>query len=148
MSDPAAVLRPALKDWYRTDAGVIAAFGVKAVKVFSQLPPINEKPPYVLIPGLLIEDDSADCLDAVQVPLDIDVWSLTSPPGFAEAELIAAAVRASTARLADTNSPAFTIAGFRVVAVQAGRTQYLTDPSDGKTVHAVVGATLSIDPVD
>ena len=44
-------------------------------------------------------------------------------------------------------SAAFDSGNIRVVAVQASSTQYLTDPSDGKTVHAVIGATLSVDPV-
>lgn len=149
MSDPTLELAPALLTWLRADAGVIAAFGANAVRVFDAFPPANQAKPYLLIAGLDVEDDGAECLDAVQVPLQIDVWSLTNPPGFTEARRLARAVQASVRRLEDTgDSPAFTIAGFRVVAVQLGATRYLTDPSDGKTVHAVVGATLSVDPVD
>jgi len=148
VSDPASVLRPGLADWLRDDTEVIAAFGGNTVKVFAKVPPINAAIPYVWIAGFDVEDDSAECLDATQVALQIDVWSLTTPPGFAEAESIAAAVRASMVRMADDgDSPLFSISGFRVVAVQIDRTQYLTDPSDGKTVHAVIAATLSVDPV-
>lgn len=149
MSDPASVLRPALRDWLATDTAVIGAFGSKTVKVFERLPPVNAGSPYIFLAGFLVDDDAAECLDAVQVELQVDVWSLTTPPGFAEAEAIAKAVAASLLRLeADVgNSPQFSIAGHRVVAVQLGSTQYLTDPSDGKTVHAVIRATLSVDPV-
>lgn len=148
MSDPAGVLRPALADWLRADTGIIAAFGANAVRVYEQLPPTNAHKPYIFLAGFDIEDDTAECLDAVQVVLQLDVWSLTTPPGFAEAEAIAAAVKAALLLMdADAgHSPEFTIAGFRVVAVQANATRYLTDPSDGKTVHAVIGATLSVDP--
>jgi len=148
MSDPASVLRPALATWLRGDTEVRAAFGANTVKVFAKIPLVNEPMPYVWLAGFDVEDDSAECLDATQVVLQIDVWSLTSPPGFAEAEAIAAAVGAALKRIEEDvgNSPEFSISGFRVVAVQFDRTAYLTDPSDGKTVHAIISATLSVDP--
>jgi hypothetical protein len=148
MSDPASVLRPGLADWLRDDTEVIAAFGSNTVKVFAKIPPVNSPMPYIWIAGLEVEDDTAECLEATQVILQVDVWSLTSPPGFAEAEAIAKAVKSALTRMEEDvgNSPEFTIAGFRVVACQHDRTSYLTDPSDGKTVHAIVRATLSVDP--
>lgn len=149
MSDPASILRPALADWLRDDTEIVSAFNGNAVKVFARIPPVNAGYPYIWLAGLDIEDDTAECLDATQAILQIDVWSLTSPPSFTEAETIAAAVKASLTRMEEDvgNSPEFSISGFRVVAVQHDRTQYLTDPSDGKTVHAMVRATLSVDPV-
>lgn len=149
MSDPASVLRTALATWLRTDTGIITAFGANMVKVFAKLPPINAGYPYIYIAGFEVDDDSVECLQATQVILQIDVWSLTTPPAYTEAETIAAAIKSALLRMeADVgNSPAFTISGFRVVAVQFDRTSYLTDPSDGKTVHAVINATLSVDPV-
>lgn len=119
------------------------------MQVFSKLPPVNSIAPYIFLGGFFVDDDSAECLSATQVNLSIDVWSLTSPPGFTEAETIAKAVKAALQRMEEDvgNSPEFSISGFRVVAVQAQGTDYLTDPSDGKTVHAVIRATLSVDPV-
>lgn len=147
MSDPASQLRPALATWLRNDTEVRAAFGASTVQVFAKLPPVNAQSPYIFIAGLFVLDDLAECIDAAEVDVQIDVWSLTVPPGFAEAETIAAAVKASLARLEDNgNSPAFTLASFRVVSSQAISTTYLTDPSDGKTVHAVIAARLSVDP--
>lgn len=148
LSDPASVLRPALATWLKTDTEVVAAFGSKTVKVFSKVPPVNESMPYIWIAGFEVEDDSAECLDATQVVLQVDVWSLTSPPGFTEAEAIAKAAKASLTRMESAvgNSPELSLSGFRVVAVQHDRTSYLTDSSDGKTIHAILRATLSVDP--
>lgn len=150
MSDPASVLRPALATWLRADTEVLAAIGSgAATRIYSKLPPVNAAPPYVFIAGLSVLDDIAECLDATEVNLQVDVWSLTNPPAFTEAETIAKAVKASLVRMEDNagNSPGFSISGFRVVSVQPQSTDYLTDPSDGKTVHAVIRATLAIDPV-
>lgn len=144
MSDPTDVLGPALKAWLETDTEVIAAFAGKPVKVFNEIPPANEPMPYVLLAGLDVSDDLADCLDAAEVNASIDVWSRTLAP----ARAIAKAVKASIARTEDTgDSPAFSPSGQRVVVAQPLGTIYLTDPSDGRTVHAVITATLSVDPV-
>lgn len=149
MSDPSSVLGPALKAWLETDTEVIAAFGSKPVKVFDVLPPPNEGSPYIFLAGGFVIDALADCYDAAEVDLQVDVWSLTSPPGFNVARRIAAAVKASLKRTEDTgDSPAFTLSGHRVVSAEPLSTNYLTDPSDGKTVHAVIAVRLSIDPID
>lgn len=148
MSDPTDVLNPALKAWIETDAEVIAAFGGKPVKVFDLLPPPNEATPYVFLASAFVLDDEAECYDAAEVDFQVDVWSLTSPPGFAAARRIAKAVKAAIRRTEDTgDSPAFTISGHRVVATEVVSTNYLTDPSDGKTVHAVIATRLSVDPI-
>jgi hypothetical protein len=148
MSDPASQLRTAIEAWLRDDTDVIAAFGAKPVKVFKTLPPVNATAPYIFLAGFFVQDEQADCYDAAIVDVQVDVWSLTSPPGFAEAEAIAEAVKASLNRTDDGDSPAFILADHRVVAVEPVSTQYLTDPSDGKTVHAVIAARLSVDPID
>jgi hypothetical protein len=147
MSDPALELRPALKDWIKADTEVVAAFGAREVKVFAVLPTANTAMPYVVIAGMFVEDQQADCYNAAIVNLQLDVWSLTTPAGFTEAERIAGAVKASLTRAAnDGNSPALMLASHRVKFVENSSTQYLTDPSDGKTVHAVIQSRLTIDP--
>jgi len=146
VSDPAGLIRPALEVWLRADTEVIAAFGAKPVKIYSTLPPPNTSKPYVVLAGIDPDDDLAQCMDNAIVNLEIGVWSLMSPPGFAEAETIAPAVKAAIARMEDTgDSPAFTIAGHRIVSAENLSTQYLTDPSDGKTVHGVILARLTVD---
>lgn len=145
MSDPTDVLGPGLVTWIKGDTEVIAAFAGKAVKVFDEIPPTNEPYPYVFLAGMDPEDDAADCYDAAIVDLQADVWSRTKT----EARRIAKAVKAAIKRCEDTgDSPAFTISGHRLVAVAPISTRYLTDPSDGKTVHAVIAARLSVDPID
>lgn len=143
MSDPTLVLGPGLKAWIETDTEVIAAFGGRPVKVFDATPEANEAMPYVYIARLDPDDVTADCYDAAEIDAQVDVWSRTRPV----ARAIAEAVKASLVRCEDTgDSPAFTLAGHRVVGVLPISTQYLTDPSDGKTVHAVIGVVLSVDP--
>jgi hypothetical protein len=144
MSDPTDVLMPELRLWLKADTEVIAAFQDKPLKVFDDTPIANEPYPYVYLSGVTVEDARGDCYDAAEPDLQIDVWSRSRP----EARRIAKAVKASLLRCADTgDSPAFTISGHRVVAVEPISTQYLTDPSDGKTVHAVIAARLSVDPL-
>lgn len=148
MSDPCGELREALEPWLRGWAGIVAAFGSKRVKVYKTLPPPDATAPYLFIAGLTVLDDSAECMDNAEVEVQLDVWSLTDPPGFTEAEALAAAARDALVATEDTgDSPAFTLTNFRVVSAQHASTTYLTDPSDGKTVHAVILARLYVDRV-
>jgi hypothetical protein len=147
MSEPSAELRPALRSWLKADTEVVAAFSGKEVKVFAKLPRTSVAPPYVAIAGFQNEDEAADCYSASIVNLQIDVWSKTTPADFTEAETIAAAVKASVKRTEDTgDSPAFTLTGHRVVTVELISTDYLPEPYDAETVHAVIRARLSVDP--
>ncbi len=149
MSEPSVELRAALEPWFRADAGVVASFGSNPVKVYSSLPPVSAVAPYIFIAGFFVEDEAADCYAGTIVNLQVDVWSLMQPkPGFSEAETIVAAVKAALTATEDTGAtPTFTLASYRVVAVELVSTNYLTDPSDGKTVHAVIAARLSVDPI-
>ncbi len=148
MSDPAGEIRAALEPWLRGWTSIRQAFGSKTVKVYKTLPPPDATAPYLFIAGMTTLDDSAECLDSAEVEVQVDVWSLTSPPGFTEAEAIAAAARdAIVATEVTGDSPAFTLTNFRVVAAQHVSTTYLTDPSDGKTVHAVILTRLYVDRV-
>jgi hypothetical protein len=148
MSDPALELGPALAAWLRADTEVVAAFGSNTVRILDKLPQPNTDMPYVTIDGLDVDDDSAECLDASQVVLNIGVWSLPNDGDKAEARRMAKAIKTAILRMQEDvgNSPEFSISGFRVVAAQYDRTAYLVDPSDNKTIHAVINATLSVDP--
>jgi hypothetical protein len=147
MADPSPVLRPALRSYLKNETGIATAFGSATVKVFDKLPPPNTGMPYLFMAGFFVLDELADCIDAAEVDVQIDVWSLTDPPGFIQAETIAKAVKAALYAL-DGDSPRMPLAGWRAVSVETVSTQYLTDPSDGKTVHAVILTRLSLDQVD
>lgn len=147
MADPSAVLRAALRSYLKNESGIGSAFGSSTVKVFAKLPPANEPMPYLFIQPFFVADDLAECMDNAEVDVSIDVWSLTDPPGLTQAETIAAAVKAALHSL-DGDSPRMPLAGWRCVAALTVNTQYLTDPSDGKTVHAVILTRLSLDQVD
>lgn len=143
MSDPTLELGPGLKAWLEASTEVIAAFGAAPVLVFDATPPTNQAKPYLYIAGLDPEDDTAECLEATQVRLQLDAWTK-------ERATARTLLRAAEARIRaledDGDSPAFTLAGFRVVAVDIERTSYLSDPSDGRIVHGALFASLSVDP--
>lgn len=149
MADPAAVLRPALRAYLKAKAGVITSFGSKTVKVFDKIPPPNSGMPYIWIAGLFVDDALADCMDNAEVDLQVDVWSLTDPPAFTEAETIGAAVKAAVAAIADNGDspPPLSVSGWRVVAVEPLSTNYVTDESDAKTVHGILRFQISLDQV-
>jgi hypothetical protein len=147
MADPSAVLRLALRDYLKHETGIATAFGSATVKVFDKLPTPNAGMPYLFIQPFFVDDALAECMDDAEVDVSIDVWSLTDPPGLTQAETIAAAVKAALHSL-DGDSPRMPLSGWRCVAVENVNTQYLTDPSDGKTVHAVILTRLSLDQVD
>lgn len=143
MSDPTLELGPGLKTWLETSTEVVAAFAGSPVLVFDETPPANTPKPYLYIAGLDPDDDSAECLDATLVNLQLDAWTRNR----ADARRLLRAAKARVLAMADDgDSPLFSIAGFRIVAAQAIRTQYLTDPSDGRTVHGLLEASLSVDP--
>lgn len=145
-ADPCGVLRPALRTWLKADAAVIAAFEAKTVKVFAGFPPANTAKPYVVIASLFASPLIADCFAGSEVDYQLDVWSLTDPPGFAEAAAIAPAVAVAAAAIADPDSPAFEIDGWSVKAVAPISTSYLTDPSDAKTAHALIRGRITLAP--
>lgn len=147
LSDPSAALRPALAEWLRDDTDVIAAFGANPVRVLSKVPPTNQTPPYAFIPPFQVFDDSAECLDAVEVDVQVEAWSLTTAPGYAEVEALCAALNTAMKRTEDTgDSPAFSVSGWRVVSAQYISTTPLADLSK-KTAGSAVTYRLAIDPV-
>lgn len=146
MADPSAVLRPALAEWLRADTDVIAAFGANPIRVLSKIPPTNQTPPYVFLPQFQVSDDSVECLSAVEVRVQVEAWSLTTAPGYAEVETLCAALSSAMKRTEATDSPAFSISGWRVVSAQYESTIPIADLSK-KTVGSAVIYRLAIDPV-
>ena len=130
MSDITGALRDAASSALRADQGVAAAFGTATVKIYT-VPPPNAVEPY-LVTGLgSVQPILAEGFDLSEVDFPVHVWSRPEPPSFDEAEAIAPAVRACMLGVEVS-------VGGRVYAAVPVRTEYLIDPSDNRTVHAVI----------
>ena len=138
MSDISAALQSAIATALRASPDVMAAFGVWPIQIFD-IPPINAKPPYLTIGPAAVSELPADGFDLSEMDFPVHVWSLTSPPGHAEAQGFAAAVRSVLPGVEVT-------AGGLVYAVTLQRTTYLTDPSDGRTAHAIIACSFTTAP--
>lgn len=137
MSDPSANLLPAIVAALIGDAVFGAAMGGNA-KVYG-IAPTNAAKPYTILAGSTVTPVFADCFDLSEADVSLDIWSLTDPPGQAQAMAIAAAGEA-------VMLGALAIDGF-VISAQRVRIQHLTDPRDGKTAHSIVVVRYSADPV-
>ena len=138
MSDLTGPLKRAIATTLRADGAVIAAFGANSIRIVD-IPTPNEVPPYLTLgPGQVLPI-FAEGFDLSEAEYPVHVWSLTSPPSSDEAEAIAPAVRAALAGVTVS-------AGGRVYAVLPVRTDYLIDPSDGRTVHAVITSRFTTAP--
>ena len=83
-------------------------------------------------------DDGADCIDAVEVYLDVHVWS--RQPGMTECRMLAGRVRAAV-----HGQPLQVEGPWRLVEVRHDASRFLTD-QDGVTAHAVVTFRALMDP--
>lgn len=139
MSDIARALKRTIAPVLRADAGVIAAFGANPVRIVD-LPEVNEPPPFLVLgPPSSILPIPAEGFDLSEIDYPVHFWSLTSPPSRDEAEAMAPAVRAALL------SVVVSIGG-KTYAVAPVRTEYLVDPSDGRTVHAIVTVRFTTAP--
>ena len=97
-------------------------------RVYDSVP---EKPvfPYITVGEGDETSDDADCIDGLEISLDIDVWSRA--PGFPEAKKISDEIRKAL------KTPELTIPTNELVYFRHRQTRFLRDP-DGKTAHAVM----------
>ena len=130
MSDPCAELRPAVKALLRMDPGVMMALGGAGTKVVD-FAPANLVKPYVILGPAAVDPEQAECVDGSGVELTIDVFSLTSPPSFAEAARISAAVASAIV------SSDLVLASHRVTTIDTVSARQLVD-ADTVTAHAVL----------
>lgn len=138
MSDPTAI-RAGLKAGLVADAGVIAAFGANAVRIFD-MPPTNVHMPYIIV-SIVETPDEADCVEGSGWDITLDIWSRTEPPSFDEAGAIVGACQTFL------RANSFTITGH----VLAGEYEllgvdYVNDPSDNATAHAPLRCRLFTEP--
>ena len=139
MSDITAALKRAIATALRADADIIAAFGANGVRIVD-IPEANELPPFLACgPPSAVLPVFAEGFDLSEIDYPVHIWSLTAPPSTSEAEVFAVAVRAVLLTVEVS-------VGGRTYAVVPVRTEYLIDPSDGRTVHAVVTSRFTTAP--
>lgn len=138
MSNPTPVLRAALIAALKADAGVAAAFDGDAVRVYD-VAPVNAGEAYIVVARIDVTGDPADCMDGADVQVQLDIWSLPTVRGFAQADAIAAAAGEA---LATTD---LTLAGYRVVTAYEASALSLPD---GERAHVVVSLNYGIDAAD
>jgi hypothetical protein len=142
MTDGAGEIDPQIEALLRADAGVIAAFGAKKVRLYNLAPPASAGSvfPYVTVGlGHTLAYPSSKGGD---YEATLHVWSRPDPRSTAEAAAIAAAL---VAALDDIDPSQLPMASFQLVQSRWLDTQLLEDP-DGMTVHGVVRLELSYDP--
>lgn len=125
MSDPSLPLQDSLIKALRAD-GVLPA--VVGRRVYDQVPGAPTYP-YVTLGDGQVLPDKAECIDGVEIFLQIDVWS--RKVGYAETKQITAAI------VDALDDQALTVAGFDVTVFELSSVQYLRDP-DGLTRHAAI----------
>lgn len=125
-------LQGAIVSLLKADAGVT---GIVGARVFDNVPrsaqsgEITAQFPFVGIASSDEQSELIDCIDGIDLSLDIDCWS--REPGFPEVRRLAHAVRAALhdADVALTDNA--------LVLLQHRQTRTLRDP-DGLTSHAVL----------
>lgn len=125
MSDPSLPLQDALIRALRAPGVLPAVIGAR---VYDQVPSTPTYPLVSLGDGQVLPD-KAECIDGVEVFLQIDVWS--RKVGYAETKEIAAAV------IDALDDQALTVTGFDVIVFELSGVQYMRDP-DGLTRHAAI----------
>ncbi|UHD44913.1 DUF3168 domain-containing protein [Aureimonas altamirensis] len=108
---------------------------VKGLSVFDRVPK-GAPSPYVSIgPSDEVEDD-AECVEAVVVTQQLDVWS--TEPGFVRSREIAATIRTALHRRD------LQLAGPALVEIEVRSVRYMRDP-DGLTSHAAISIRALIE---
>ncbi|MCK1684246.1 DUF3168 domain-containing protein [Bradyrhizobium sp. 147] len=125
MSDPSLPLQNALIEALRADGVLPASVGKR---VYDQVPGAPTYPLVTLGDGQVLPD-KAECIDGVEIFLQVDVWS--RKVGYFETKQIAAAV------IAALDDQALTVDGFNVTVFELSSVQYMRDP-DGQTRHAAI----------
>ena len=138
MSDLNAPLRSAAAAALRMDIGVIAAFGANPMQIFG-IAPDNATEPYLVLGPAPVAPLQAEGFDLSEMDYPVHVWSRPDPPSFDEADAISSAVRAVMIAVRVS-------AGGRVYDALPVRTVTLVDPSDNRTVHAIVTTRFTTAP--
>jgi hypothetical protein len=136
--DIAAPLQAAIKATLLASPAMIAVMPAGKVRVFDVLPR-NVVPPYIIIGADDIAPIRADGFELSEAECTIQIWSLTDPPGLAQAKAIGAALSDTLLSLPSTD-------GCRIYASDFRSARYLTDPGDNLTAHGIVTLRFTASP--
>lgn len=125
MSDPSYALQVALVAALKA-AGVLPV--VVGGRVYDSVPP-GATFPYVTLGDCQVLPDKAECVDGVEVSVQVDAWSRAV--GYGEAKTIGAAI------VAALDDRPLTVDGFNVTVFELESARYLRDP-DGLSRHGVI----------
>lgn len=132
MSDASLELQGAIVAALKSSPAVAALVGPR---VFDRVPS-DAAFPYILLGPDQVLSDGAECIDAVEISLQVDAWSRAV--GFPEVKQIAGAVRTALHQ-ADLALPAAAL-----LSLEHRQTRTIRDP-DGITSHAVVEFTALVE---
>ncbi|MDW9781815.1 DUF3168 domain-containing protein [Sinorhizobium meliloti] len=135
--DPTFELTAAVISRLKADAAVSSFVGAR---IYDRPPDGTISPPYISLgPSDALTDD-AECIDGVEVTMQIDCWSWGSDGAFGSAEVrkIAGAVRAALHE-ADLNLPNNALASIRHRITRYQR------ESDNTTNRAIISMTATVE---
>ena len=135
MTDASLALQKAIVTRLKSAASGLPA--ILAGRVYDAVPADAPCPYVEIADGQTIADD-AECLDGVEVFLDLHVWSRAV--GAVECRTIAGLVRTAL------HKASLPLEGWALIDLMHRDTRFLSDP-DGVTTHAVVTVRALIDPV-
>ena len=122
MSDPSLELQAGIVAKLKADAGVQAIVGTR---VYDHVPP-GPTFPYISYGDSQVLPDKADCIDGVEVFVQLDGWSRNGT--YPEVKQVSKAI------VAALDDQAITVSGYSVIVFEHNNTNYLRDP-DGITRH-------------
>lgn len=125
MSDPSLPLQAAIVAKLKAAAAVTDVVGQR---VYDNVPKAAQFP-YVSLGEGQVLPDKADCIDGVEIIVQVDGWSREL--GFPEVKALGAAI------VLALDDQSMTIDGYTVVLFQIENIHYLRDP-DGVTRHAAL----------
>lgn len=129
---PTLELWGTIVDRLKADAGVGALIGDR---VYDRVPADRTFPYASKGPSDELQSD-AECIEAVEITLQIDVWSQTV--GFTEASKVAAAIRNALHRYS------LTLTTNALVEIEHRQTRFLNDP-DPLTSHAAIEFVATVE---
>jgi hypothetical protein len=135
--DPTYELKAAIITRLKADAAVAAFVGTR---VYDRPPDGAITPPYLSMgPSDAVTDD-ADCIDGLEITMQIDCWSWGSGEAFGDAQVrkIAGAIRASL------HEAEFSLTENALASIRHRITRYQRE-SDGVTNRAIISITAFVE---